>query len=360
MNYYIHVPFCRNKCGYCAFYSEPAPAPFQITAYLRELERRMPEAAEPPKTIYIGGGTPTLLSCRELERLFVLLRQRLHPDADCEISMEANPETLSPEKLGIIRSFVSRFSVGIQSFHPELRGTLGRDCTQHALEQSLEWISQARFPHWNCDLIYAIPGQTREMWIADLQRTATLGADHISCYNLTREEGARLAASWQISEEDGTEWWQLTGELLKDYGINRYEISNYSFPGAECRHNCNVWRGGRLCGIGPAAASFDGTKRFTEPPSLAEWLTGTPPEIDSISVEERLNEIFAVNLRTVSGWTPESWRRVPHADPWEMRLGKMAEIRRHFPPEWIAISPERITLSKPGLLFWDSIAELIL
>ena len=364
MNYYIHIPFCRNKCGYCAFYSEPAPTPLQIGAFLDELERRLAatdlDEAQAPETIYLGGGTPSLLSCRELERLFQLLGDQLRPGDATEISMEANPETLTREKIALIRTFVNRLSVGVQSFRAELRKTLERDCTQGALENALEMVRAADFPHWNCDLIYAIPGQTRNDWESDLLRAAVSGADHISCYNLTAEEGARLGATWQISEEDGAEWWRLTGELLGTCGIRRYEISNYARPGAECRHNCNVWRGGLLRGFGPAAASFDGRRRYREPESLTAFLAGDAPETDEIPPEERLNEIFAINLRTRAGWTPELWRQVPYADAWAKRLRKVYEIRAQIPPEWIVFSEERITLSDSGLLFWDSIAELLL
>lgn len=360
MNCYLHIPFCRRKCGYCAFYSLPSPRADEIAAYLDHLEQTLPELPEPPETIYLGGGTPTLLTERELERLFSLLRKRWRPDARCEITVEANPETLTGGKIALIRDFATRLSLGVQSFAPVLRKTLGRDCSQHALDQSLQLVRDASFPHWNCDLIYAVPGETMTQWENDLRQAAETGADHLSCYSLTAEEGARLAPRWKLDDDFSAACWQTAGVLLGEHGIQRYEISNYARAGAECRHNRNVWRGGLLKGFGPAAASFDGAVRTKSPDSLSAWLAGTAPERDEIPRAARLDEIFAVQLRTAEGWTPESWRAVPHADEWEARLAKIEAILPEIPPEWIAFSPERITLNDSGLLFWDTIAELIL
>lgn len=358
MNYYIHIPFCRSKCGYCAFYSEPAPSGEAEDAYLDRLEAVLArhEPSGPCETVYLGGGTPTLLDEARLERLFSLVAHRLRPGPETEISIESNPETLTPAKVKLIRGFANRLSLGVQSFDPRLRATLGRDCSQQALEQAVEWIAAARFPHWNCDLIYAIPGQAAGDFARDLDRAVSLGIDHLSCYSLTPEEGARLADSLIPDEDDAARMWNLAGQC----GLPRYEISNYAKPGAECRHNVNVWRGGLLTGFGPAAAGFDGKNRRIEPASLTGWLRGDQPELDAIPAGARRNEIFAVNLRTTAGWTPELWAKVPDADPWESRLRIARDAARETLPEWFDISPERITLSDSGLLFWNSVAEILL
>ena len=358
MNYYIHVPFCRSKCGYCAFYSEAAPVSGAVDAYLDRLEFQFDrlEPAEPCETVYFGGGTPTLLSEMQLERLFSMTARALRPDSETEISIEANPETLTVPKIALLRSFASRISLGVQSFDARFRATLGRDCEQAALERAIERVAAARFPHWSCDLIYAIPGQGPADFERDLARAVALGIDHLSCYSLTPEEGARLADSLIPDEDDAARMWELAGRC----GLPRYEISNYAAPGCECRHNRNVWRGGLLTGLGPAAAGFDGTDRKSEPASLAGWLRGDPPEIDAIAPAERLNEIFAVNLRTASGWTPELWAKVPNADAWDARVAAARRAAAETLPEWFDISPERITLSDSGLLFWNTVAETIL
>ena len=358
MNYYFHVPICRSKCGYCAFYSEPAPGEELLDAYLDRLEQELDsfKPQEPCETLYLGGGTPTLFDDRRLERLLAMITRTLAPPPDAEISIEANPETLTAAKVALLRSFANRLSLGVQSFDSRLRGTLGRDCSQAALERALDLVATAKFPHWNCDLIYAIPGQDGEAFRRDLYSAVALGIDHLSCYSLTPEEGARLADSLLPDEEESERMWKIANGC----GLTRYEISNYAKSGGECRHNLNVWRGGRLRGFGPSAAGFDGVRRTIEPASLAAWLRGDPPEVDEIPPEERLNEIFAVNLRTVRGWTPELWSGVPNADPWESRLAVAQRAAAETFPEWFDISPERITLTNSGLLFWNSVAETIL
>ena len=362
MNYYFHLPFCRSKCGYCAFYSVVSPSSETIDDYLERLEQQLKAAPAlpPPETIYLGGGTPTSLSCAQLERLFSLLEHHLSPGADCEISIEANPETLDAEKVAILRSNATRLSLGVQSFSAQLRNVLGRECGDDALDRAVKLVRKAAFPHWNIDLIYAVPGETAAMWRSDLERAADCGIDHLSCYSLTPEESSRLGSAFSVDDDASCDMYEAIPEMLASYGIRRYEISNYSRPGAECRHNVNVWRGGVLRGFGPSAAGFDGVDRFTEAADLKAWLAGTPPEADRISHAKRLAEIFAVNLRTVNGWTPELWERVPGADPWAARRSAALEAAENMPDTWWKISRGRIKLSEEGLCFWNTIAEALL
>ena len=362
VNYYFHLPFCHSKCGYCAFYSVPAPGVESINAYLDHLERQLEAATPlpPAETVYLGGGTPTLLSLSQLERLFDMLKCFIAPGAECEISVEANPETLDEAKVELLRETVTRISLGVQSFSAERRRILGRRCSDDALATAIDLLRRAGFPHWNIDLIYGIPGETPEMWREDLRRAADCGVDHLSCYSLTPEEGSRLGASFAVDDDAALAMYETIPEALAPYGIRRYEISNYARPGAECRHNVNVWRGGLLRGFGPTAAGFDGRDRMTEAPTLEAWLAGVPPEFDRIPPERRLAEIFAVNLRTVEGWTPELWRSVPRADTWEERSSIVMKLKHDLPEAWWKITPKRIKLSAEGLCFWNDIAEAML
>ena len=362
MNYYFHVPFCRSKCGYCAFYSEPSASRKAVGAYLDELERRL-ESGRPyerAETIYIGGGTPTFLSAAQLERLFAMIRRELAPGPRCEITVEANPETLDPAKVALLRGFATRISLGVQSFDAALRLRLGRRCSDAALATAIRLVREAGFPHWNCDLIYAIPGESPAMWRRDLERAAATGADHLSCYALTPEEGASLAVGFAVDDEAAAAGWLTAGKVLGECGFRRYEVSNYARRGAECRHNLAVWRGGLLRSFGPSAADFDGKVRRTECASLRDWLNGVPPVVDAISAAARMAEIFAVNLRTVSGWTPARWRRVPGADSWRERLAVAERAAAVTKRGYWHLSAERIALTGRGLLFWDSAAEALL
>ncbi len=356
VNCYIHVPFCRSRCGYCAFYSQTGG---DRSAWLARTVSDISEysaVCPPVATVYIGGGTPTLLVLEELERLTAAVEKLpLLPEA--ELSIEANPETLDSAKVDFLRRHYSRISLGVQSFSASFRDYLGRDCSESALEKAVSLVRRAGFKHWNCDLIYGMAGQTEEDFASDVLRAAECGADHVSCYSLTCEENSRLGGELRtVSDELAVKMWDAAAGILNSFGIRRYEISNYAGAGCECRHNVNVWRGGILRGFGPSAAGFDGVDRFTEPPSLADWLSGVSPEYDRIPHWERLNEIFAVNLRTCAGWTPELWAGVPGADAWQNRLASAGRL----PSEWIEISEERITLTRLGLLFWNSAAERLI
>lgn len=357
MNYYIHVPFCAVKCGYCAFYSEAGAALPQIDAYLERLEKELSGVPdERVETLYVGGGTPTLPDISRLERLIGILSDKLTFVPDAEISIEANPETLDERKIELLRRFFNRISLGVQSFDPGLRERIGRRCSQEKLLAAMEMVRAAAFPHWNCDLMYALPGQSRVMWEEDLHRAGNSGVDHISCYALTPEENALLGAELVEDDERGTEFYHIAQQILSSYGIRRYEISNYAKAGCSCRHNLAVWRGGLLRGFGPAAAGFDGENRMIQVESLQAWLAGTPPESDVISREARLNEIFAVNLRTVAGWNQAAWEGVPRADSWEQRLDAAGKLQKIF-PECLIVEADNIKLTEKGLLFWNSIAQ---
>lgn len=352
MNYYFHVPFCTSKCGYCAFYSLPGAGGKLIDAYLDHLEEQFAPCGT-AETVYIGGGTPTLLSEKQLERFFDLIFSRLHFEPGAEISCEANPESLTPGKVELLRSRITRLSMGVQSFENSVRCAIGRRCSDEALENAIFLVRQAAFPHWNMDLIFALPGQKDEDFFAGVRRALDSGVDHISCYALTAEENAAL----KLPEDDehAAVMMPQIAEYLQKENFQRYEISNFSLPGCECRHNVNVWRGGLLTGTGPTACGFDGRDRWSWG-TLDEWLKGEAPEQDAIAPEARLNEIFAVNLRTAFGWTPELWAKVPGADSWEKRLQIIKSIAAQLDKNWFIISEERIALTGDGMMFWNSVA----
>lgn len=324
--------------------------------YLDKLESTLSGSRGKCETIYIGGGTPTLLDLDRLKRFTGSVFDRLQPDGDTEISIEANPETLDEAKVAFLREHYTRLSMGIQSFDPESRARIGRRCSQAKLLEAVKLVQEAKFPHWNCDLIYSLPGQNREMWENDLHTAASLGVDHLSCYALTPEENAALGAEFSEDDERESEFYHLAQNILAQYGIARYEISNYARSGCECRHNMNVWRGGLLRGFGPSAAGFDGVSRMIEVENLDMWLNDSLPELDDIPHESRLNEIFAVNLRTVSGWTPQTWAKVPGADSWEKRRKITEKLQKMF-PDCLLNEQSRITLTENGLLFWNMIAQ---
>lgn len=361
MNYYIHIPFCRSKCGYCAFYSIAGADQELIGRYLKKLDEVIPDCrnSEKCETIFVGGGTPTLLDMDNLNLLFEIIHHKFAVTCDSEITIEANPETLDREKLRLLRDNINRISVGVQSFDEKLRRTLGRICDQETLLRTLDMVAGFDFPHWNCDLIYAVPGMSLRDWESDLRKVVEYPVDHVSCYSLTPEEGSILGGKFVIDMDSSDAMYDMAGSILAGADINRYEVSNYAKSNAQCRHNVNIWRGGLLRGFGAGAAGFDGIDRYNYGDSIDDFLAGVPPILDRITPAQRREEIFSVNLRTVAGWSRAMWQAVQIADSWENRREKAALLAEKFPECW-DISKENIKLTGRGLRFWDNIAEELL
>ncbi len=365
-NVYIHIPFCSRKCDYCSFFSVPSPDKKLIDAYLNRLEEDLAEAnlSIPVKTIYLGGGTPSLLSCVQLERFYAMIKKYVPLLPSAEISMECNPETLDPEKGEIILNFVNRLSIGVQSFNHKLRVKLGRHSKDSEIEAALSSLRGRQIKDFNIDLIYGIPGQSLKEWEQDLEIAAAHDISHISCYCLTIEEGTPLAQAFTgenlVDDEITAEMWSLTGAFLESRKIRRYEISNYAKPGAECIHNMNVWYGQPYLGLGPSSTSFDGKDRWTQPASLEKWLTGQAPEMDIIDPEYRMAEIFIIGLRTVDGWNNKRWQNVflqknMYID-WSTMLERAFRVKE-LHPDLMNVSEDNISLTEKGLLFWNTAAE---
>jgi len=365
-NIYIHIPFCKQKCDYCGFYSEANPAPSRINKFLDKLEKNLEilDLSNPVKSIFMGGGTPSLLSPEELQRLNFMVKKHIPVDSDTEISMECNPETLCNDRLEVIKPMINRISIGVQAFSNNSLNILGRSSSQAHIEKALRLAKDFNFDNLSIDLIYGIPGQTQEQWISNLETAVNSDIKHISCYSLTMEEGSelvnRLESFAPVSDDEAAEMWIKTGNFLEQKGFSRYEVSNYAKPGAECQHNVNIWHGQTYLGLGPAASSFDGRTRWTEPASLDDWLVDKEAEQDFIEPEYRLIEIFIIGLRTVEGWNRAHWERIPlqqHINvEWQLMVKKALKVKKSY-PELLDVSPKIIRLTEKGLLFWNTIAE---
>lgn len=271
---YIHVPFCIRKCRYCDFPSralggDRAAVAGYLRALAREAETRRDEFQRPVHSVYIGGGTPTVLSPAELGRLWdeVIAPFPLAPEA--EISLEANPGTLTAEHVAVLAELpVTRVSLGAQSFDADELVMLGRIHTPAEVEESVAQLRAAGIPGLNLDLIYGLPGQTVAGWEATLRRALALRPDHLSCYSLICEEETPLSldiAAGILSlpgEEDEADMASLAAELPAAHGLGPYEVSNAARPGAECRHNLGYWQGRDYLGLGPAAVSAIGGLRW--------------------------------------------------------------------------------------------------
>lgn len=281
---YVHVPFCDGKCLYCAFYSvrhDPGAADAYVAALARELDLRC--AAAPgrlaPETLYIGGGTPTVLSARHLKRLCSLLARRFDLSGLGEWTVEANPGTLDRDKLAVLKAAgVTRISLGVQSLHDGALRAAGRRHTAADVPVAVRAIRDAGFRSLGFDLIAGLPGVSAADWAATLARSVALRPDHVSVYALTLERGAPLARSaadgqWRPATDAAMlRTLDVAAARLRRAGFARYEVSNFALPGHACRHNLSFWRGEDYLGLGPAAASRAGHWRWTHDPDLPAYL----------------------------------------------------------------------------------------
>ncbi|MCF7791580.1 MAG: radical SAM family heme chaperone HemW [Victivallales bacterium] len=374
---YIHVPFCSKKCDYCAFYSIPTDSESLINLFLKHLEIeiiRKKHLCGNLQSIYFGGGTPTLLTAEKLEKLFLLISENFVIDPKAEISVESNPASLTEKKIKLISSFSNRISLGIQSFNPALRTTLGRNGDPDCIDNIIESLSRNNLTNISADLIYGIPGQTLSDFQKDLTRVLQLPLSHISLYSLTFEEGTEINKKLNCDKKEfevlAAEMWHTAGNFLNCKGMKRYEVSNYAKCGYECKHNLNTWLGGNYLGLGPTASSYYNEIRFTNP-VLYPWLKGKAPEEDIISAYERLIEIFIMGLRTTHPWsvnikvpgpalmTSDYMNKKLSLDEkkWQKLLNKLNYLKKN---NLLYIIRKNncflIYSTEKGRLFWDSLA----
>lgn len=313
---YIHIPFCLRKCIYCDFpsieFDEELSAGY-VDALKREISLR--EGGGPAlETLYMGGGTPTVLPAGGLMGIFDSLRRRFEFHPDAEITIEANPATIDMEKLEVLRGAgASRLSLGVQSFDDGELKTLGR---LHSGRDALEAVGLAKesgFENLSVDLIYGIPGQDVESLRRSLERALSTGAGHLSLYELTVEEGTplwRMVKGGAIRMPHEDEILAMRGqamELLAKAGYIHYEVSSFALPGRECRHNVNYWQRGGYIGLGAAAHSFDGKRRWRNTPEVSRYIRnlakGVLPvvDIEEISPAGAAREFLFLGLRMTEG-----------------------------------------------------------
>ena len=268
--------------------------------------------------------------------------------------MEANPDSLSEQKIAIMAAHgVTRISMGIQSFEPRIRATLGRCGHLEGLENKVDALRKAGIRRVNFDFIYNVPGQTPEDFRKDLHKALQLKPDHVSAYALTIEEGTPLAAHGTcVNDDDFPEYWRFADEILAEGGLRRYEISNFAKINCECRHNNDIWHGGTYLGIGPAATSFDGMDRWTQIANLSKWLDGEDAEMDILPLDKRDAEILAFGMRTVDGWT---WRQFAECVGVDAKVIRGKELARLERLGLVTIDDNGFRPTARGLLFNDDI-----
>ncbi len=315
---YVHIPFCFHKCHYCDFYSITRQTPERMEKFvdllLAEADLWHRETPIAPRTVFFGGGTPSLLPLESMRRLLVGLRERFDLEQFDEWTIEVNPATADADYLRMLRaSGVTRLSFGAQSFDLAELKTLERHHDPADVERSIGLAREAGFERLNVDLIYAIPGQTIDSWRRSLERALALGIDHLSCYGLTYEANTPMAVRKRLGhftaapDELELGMSHLARHMLREHGIEWYEISNYARPGQECRHNLVYWTGGNYVGIGPSAASHVEGHRFKNRPHLGEWELAVPSgdlpvvEHELLTPPQRAAERVMLELRLRRG-----------------------------------------------------------
>lgn len=318
---YIHIPFCVRKCAYCDFLSGPADSETidrYVGALMKEIRacRRLGEAYR-VVTVFLGGGTPSVLSGRQMEALFRTLREVFEIDEQAEITVEANPGTVTREKLDAYRrAGINRLSFGLQSVNNEELKLLGRIHTFEEFLDSYRMAKECGFDNINVDLISAIPKQTLASWERTLKTVIALKPEHISAYSLIVEDGTPFAALYGEGapgkhdlpdEEEERLIYKMTKRWLGEAGYHRYEISNYAREGRECKHNLGYWERKNYLGIGLGASSLMENVRFCNTGSLETYIacSGNPEQIrtetEQLDAQEQREEFIFLGLRKMEG-----------------------------------------------------------
>lgn len=365
---YLHIPFCKQACYYCNFHFSTSLAQKSalVDSLLQEMKlRQLYLQGQYVSTVYFGGGTPSLLSDTELQQIMEMLHQLFNITRDAEITLEANPDDLQPEKLHALRAAgINRLSIGVQSFHEADLRWMNR---AHDSRQALDCIRNAReagFQNLSIDLIYGGPTLSDEGWEQNVQQAIALGVQHLSCYALTVEPGTALDNFIRkhkvapVDPDKAARHFEMLMQWLAAAGYEHYEISNFALPGWHSRHNSSYWKGEHYLGLGPSAHSFNGRSRQWNVSNNSVYINGiqqgkVPFEQEILTPDMQLNEYIMTSLRTSAGCDlqlvgeqfGDDRRRQLESSSWEFIVsGKM--IRKE---NVLVLTPE-------GRLFADGIA----
>jgi oxygen-independent coproporphyrinogen-3 oxidase len=364
---YIHIPFCKQACHYCDFHFSTSQQyrPNIVKALAKEitLQQNYLNGA-PIQTIYFGGGTPSLLEGGELNFLLDTIGQYYQVDANAEITLEANPDDLSTEKVQALRqTAINRFSIGIQSFFDEDLQWMNRAHRSNEAETSVKRIQDAGFSNITTDLIYGYPLLTHDKWEHNMNMMFNLGVPHISAYSMTVEPRTALAAFIKkkqtppVNDRQSAEQFTRLMERMQQQGFVHYEISNFSKPGHYSRHNANYWKGVPYLGIGPSAHAFNGISRQWNVANNAQYLkalaqNNIPAEIEHLTIVNRLNEYIMTSIRTIWGLDLDALNTIAAGAATTL----LKNAQQFLSNNWLSRQAQILTLTAAGKLYADHIA----
>ncbi|MFH1125402.1 MAG: radical SAM family heme chaperone HemW [Pseudomonadota bacterium] len=361
---YIHIPFCKTKCPYCDFYSVPSPS--LIPDWLKAVQKEavmVKGRFSGFDSLYLGGGTPSILTDNELSELVHILFTHFSFSPDIEFTIEANPDDVTPEKLVLFKDLgVNRLSLGVQSLDDEDLLFLKRRHSALQAERALEWIRNAGFENVSVDLMYGLPGQTLSRWLDILKRAAAFRPEHLSCYQITIAEGtpfSRMMAEGKIvplPEQKEKQFFLRTSTFLETAGYIHYEISSFA-AGADraCRHNLKYWRGAPYLGLGPSAHSYLDGARWWNLRDIEGYCRalaqGNPPVAgtERLSEEQLYLEALMLGFRIRDGVDLEVIRNRPNGDRILRDLKKAGLVR---------LEAGRVFPTRKGFLVADSLPLL--
>lgn len=366
---YIHIPFCKKACHYCDFHFSTSPVyKDQMVKALRNelILRKNYTGSEEIATIYFGGGTPSVLSADELGMLIHVITEYYPVSASAEITLEANPDDLNPQKVKELRQTpINRFSIGVQSFFEEDLKWMNRAHTASEGLSSIKRVQDAGFENITADLIYGYPLLSEEKWESNIHQLIELAIPHISSYSMTVEPATALASfitkgtQKPMNEAQSAQQFGLLMDELALAGFEHYEISNFAKPGWQSRHNSNYWEGVNYIGIGPSAHSFNGESRQWNISNNSKYIAALeankiPFEIENLTVENRINEYIMTSLRTSKGMDLNLISQRFHSDYSSQILEGLDPF---LEKGWATITDQKVVLTKEGKMFADHVAS---
>lgn len=363
---YIHIPFCKQACHYCDFHFSTSLKRKEemIQAILMELEMRKNQWKRPIETIYFGGGTPSVLSVEEIQKILDSIYQNFQVAVDPEITLEANPDDLSSQKIKeLSQTKINRLSIGVQSFFDDDLQTMNRS---HNAEQAIKSLSEVtdHFDNFTIDLIYGIPEMTKQKWLKNLQIAFDLGVPHISSYALTVEDKTALSNFIKkgkyppLDEKLAEQHFNILVSQTKDRDFIQYEISNFGKEGYFSKHNTSYWEGKHYLGIGPSAHSFNGISRSWNIANNAKYMASIQNEvlaheIEVLSKNNQFNEAIMTGLRTIWG---VSLPKIESQFGIAFKELLIKNAQKHLQNKTLTITNNKLLITEKGKFLADGIA----